>query len=156
VGLQKHAPFLSCCKLWYGTNRICYDFVLRETWHPEISFSKMLKSKVPQWLWIPTKAIWHDIQIQNLSHATCLSIELCQIVVTRVEILIMHPWSRHTYTHKKTANSYTESYAQHAFSVHQNNTPFTLSWYLSLIVSYAKKKVMGYVKKREKNPCQGT
>ena len=65
-GLQMHAPFLSCCELWYGTNRICYDFVLRETWHPEILFSKMLKFKVPQWLRIPTKAIWHDIQIQTL------------------------------------------------------------------------------------------
>ena len=60
VGLQMHAPSPNCCELWYGTNRICYDFVLRETWHPEISFSKMLKSKVPQWIWIPTKAIWHD------------------------------------------------------------------------------------------------
>ena len=42
-GLQMHAPFLRCCELWYGTNRIYYDFVLRETWHPEISFSKTLK-----------------------------------------------------------------------------------------------------------------
>ena len=57
-----HAPFLSCCELWYGTNRICYDFVLREAWHPDILLTKMLKSKVSQWLWIPTKAIWHDIQ----------------------------------------------------------------------------------------------
>ena len=60
-GLQMLAPFLSCCKLWYGINRIYYDFVLRETWHPEILLSKMLKSKVPQWLWLSTKAIWHDI-----------------------------------------------------------------------------------------------
>ena len=64
--MQMHAPFLSCCELWYGTNRICYDFVLRETRHPEFSISKMLQFKVPQWLWIPTKAIWHDIQIKTL------------------------------------------------------------------------------------------
>ena len=49
-GLQMHALFLSCCELWYGTNRICYDFVLRKTRHPKFSISKMLKSKVPQWL----------------------------------------------------------------------------------------------------------
>ena len=66
VGLQMHAPFLSCCVLWYGTNKICYDFVLRETWHLEILLSKMLKFNLPQWLWIPSKAIWHDIQIQTL------------------------------------------------------------------------------------------
>ena len=53
-----HAPFLSCCELWYGTNRICYDFILRKTRHLEFSISKTLKFKVPQWLWIPTKAIW--------------------------------------------------------------------------------------------------
>ena len=64
--LQMHAPFLSCCELWYGTNRIYYDFILRETWHPEILLSKMLKFNIPQWLWIPSKAIWHDIQIQTL------------------------------------------------------------------------------------------
>ena len=44
-GLQIHAPFLSCCELWYGTNRIYYDFVLRETWHSKILLSKMLKFK---------------------------------------------------------------------------------------------------------------
>ena len=45
VGLQKLAPFLSCCELWYDTNRICYDFILREAWHQEILLSKMLKFK---------------------------------------------------------------------------------------------------------------
>jgi hypothetical protein len=39
-GLQMHDPFLSCCETWYGINRFCYDFVLRETWHPEFSFQK--------------------------------------------------------------------------------------------------------------------
>ena len=65
-GLQKHASFLSCCKLWYGTNRIWYNFVLIETGHAEFSILKMLKFKVPQWLWISTKAIWHDIHVETL------------------------------------------------------------------------------------------
>ena len=44
-GMQMHDPFLSYCKMWYGANRICYDFVLRETRHLEFSFQKKLKIK---------------------------------------------------------------------------------------------------------------
>ena len=153
------APFLSCCELWYGTNRICYDFVLRETWHPEILLSKMLKSKLLQWLWIPTNAIWHDIQIQNLSHML--------LVWSLSFVKLLWPLLRFSScTHDQDTRIPTNKLLtltlrvmqKHIFFVHQIITPFIYHVSFSQKFSYAKKNSMGYAKKRErkekKYPCQ--
>ena len=123
-GLQMHAPFLSCCEIWYDTNRIYYDFVLRETWHPKILLSKMLKSKVSQWLWIPTKAIWHDLH-SNLSHML--------LVITLSFVKLLWPLLRFSScTHDQDTRTSTNKMLtltlrvtqKHAFSIHQIISPF--------------------------------
>ena len=108
-------PFLGCCKIWYGTNRICYDFVRRETWHPEFSFQKLKSKKFLNDYEIPTKAIWHDYSHTNLSsYATCLIIELCQNFYDLSRDYSHAPMIK-THVHPQIiADSYTESHAQHA------------------------------------------
>jgi len=55
----------------------------------------------------------------------------------------------------KTTDSYTKSCAQHAlFRLPNNYSIHVIMMSLSSKVSYAKKKDMGYAKKRE-NPCRG-
>ena len=116
VGLQMHAPFLSCCNLWYGTNRICYDFVLRETWHPEISFSKMLKFKSFSMVMNTYQGHMTWYPNSNLSHML--------LVITLSFVKLVWPLLRFSScTHdqdtrtptNKIADFYTESYAKTCF-----------------------------------------
>ena len=138
-GLQKHAPFLSCCEIWYGTNRICYDFVLRETRHPEFSIFKMLKFKVPQWLWIPTKAIWHNSN-SNPSHMLLVwALSFVKLLWPLLRFLsCAHDQDTRTPTNKMLTLTLRVT-QKHAFSIHQNNTPFILSCISLSKISYAKK-----------------
>ena len=146
-----HAPFLSCCELWYGTNRIYYDFVLRKTWYPEILLSKMQKSKVPQWLWIPTKAIWHDIQNQNLSRM--LLVWALNFVKLLWPLLRFSSCTHDQDTRaptNKIADSYTESYAQTCFFRPLNNYSIQFIICPSQKIHMPKRIVWAMLKKEKK------
>jgi hypothetical protein len=58
--------YLSSCLTWYREIDIAMTLFQRNTYHLEISISK-LQIKSFSMIKIPTKAIWH-IHIQNLSH----------------------------------------------------------------------------------------
>ena len=111
---------------------------------------KMLKLKVPQSFIFPTKAIWHVPQIQNLGHMLLvIMLSFVKLFVTLIEILVMHPWSRFTYTHKYNADSYNESCAKNAFPIHQNKYSIHLTSFVLSKVFICQKEVWGYVKKWE-------
>jgi hypothetical protein len=136
-----HAPFLSCCELCYGTNRICYDFVLGETWHPKILFSKkMLNSKVPKWSWIPTKAIWHDNQNSNLSHMLLIwSSSFVKLLWPMFRFLsCIHDQDTRPPTNKLLTLTLTVM-QKHAFFYPPNNYSIHLSCVSLSKILYAKK-----------------
>jgi len=146
-----HDPCLSCCELWYGTNRICYDFVLRETWHPAILLSKMLKIKSSSMIMNTYQGHMTWFKIQNLSHML--------LVWTLSFIKLLWPSLRFSScTHdqdtrtliNKTVDSYTESYAKTCFFRPPNNYYIHLSCVSLSKISYAKNNSMGYAKKRER------
>ena len=89
---RRPSPHPASSGIWHGATEICYKFVLRKTWHPKFYFFKMLKLKVPRWFILPTKTIWHVLQIQNLSHTLLvIMLSFVKLFVTLIEILVMHP-----------------------------------------------------------------
>ena len=126
-GMQMHAPFLSCCEIWYGTNRICYDFVLRETWHLEVSFSK--NAKIQKFLndyeYLPRP--YDMIYIQNLSHMLLVwALSFIKLLGTVLRFsLSTHDQDTRTPTNKLL--TLTLRVTQKCLSVHQIITPFILS-----------------------------
>ena len=128
---------------------------------------KMLKSKVPQWFWIPTKAIWHDIQIQNPSHM--LLVWALNFVKLLRPVLRFSSCSHDQDTRTPTNNLLTLTLRvtqKHAFSVHQIITPFIYHVSLSQKFHVPKRIVWAMLKKEKekknihakrhdrKNACQ--
>ena len=72
----------------------CYDLLLRDAWYPEYFFSKIQKKSSS--VICNSHPEPYELQVwKNLStYATCLLIELCQIVVTLWENQFIRPWSR--------------------------------------------------------------
>ena len=122
------APFLSCCPLWYGTNRIYYDFVLRETWHPKILFSKMLKFKSSSMImntyeghvtWYSNSNLCHMLLVWALSFVKLL------LPLLRFSSCT-HDQDTRTPTNKLLTLTLRVT-QKHAFLVHQNNYSIHLS-----------------------------
>jgi len=141
-GLQMHAYFLSCCKLWYGTNRICYDFVLRETWHPEFYFQNAKKNE---------KFLNDSISYQG--HMTHIQIQknLCHmlLVFTLSFVILLWPLLRFlSCTHDQDSRTPINKMLtltlrvtqKHAFPFTKINTPFIWHEYLSQKFLCAKRK----------------
>jgi hypothetical protein len=128
-----HDPFLSCYKLWYGTNRIYYDFVLRATWYPEIFFLKNAKIKSLSMIMNTHQGHMTWYSNSNLSHM--LLVWALNFVKLLWPVLrfssCTHDQDTHTPINKMLTLTLRVTHNMH-FSVHQNNTPFTLSWFLSL------------------------
>ena len=129
-------------------NRICYDFVLRETWHPEFSFKKMLKSKVPQWSWIPTMAICLDSNT-NLSHML--------LIFTLSFVKLLWPLLRFSScTHDQDLRTPTNKMLTLTLKVTQKHvvrlpkikTPFICHESFSPKFFICRKEVWGYAKKK--------
>ena len=124
-GLQMHAPFLSCCELWYGTNRICYDFVLRETWHPEISFSKKLKFKSSSMVMNTYQGHMTWYSNLNLSHMLLVwSLSFVKLLWPLLRFSsCIHDQDTRTPTNK-LLNLTLRVTHKYTFSIHQIITPF--------------------------------
>ena len=144
-GLQMHAPFLSCCEIRYGTNRIYNDFVLRGTWHPEILFLKMLKFKSSSMIMNTYQGHMTWYSNSNLSHML--------LVWALSFVKLLWPLLRFSScTHDQDSRTHTNKLLtltlrvtqKHDFSIHQINYSIHLSWVsLTLKVSYAKNEKYG-------------
>ena len=110
----------------------------------------MLKFKVPQWLWIPTKAIW-QYSNSNLSHML--------LVITLRFVKLLWPLLRFSScTHDQDTRTPTNKMLtltlrvtqKHAFFVHQIITPFIYHVSLSQKFHVPKRIVWAMLKKRKR------
>ena len=108
---------------------------------------KILKLKVPQWLWIPTTAIWLD-SIQNLSHML--------LIFTLSFVKLLWPLLRFSpCTHDQDSRTPTNKMLtltlrvtqKHVIFCPPNKNSIHLSWVLLSKVFICQKKVWGYAKK---------
>ena len=151
-----HHPFLSCCKLWYGTNGICYDFVQRETWHLEFYFQKNAKMKSSSMIAFPTKAIWHYTKYKTL--VICCLVSHWALSNYLWPLLrfssCTHDQDSHTPTNKMLTLTRRVT-TKTCFSIHQINTP--LIFFMSLSKKFiCQKKVWAMLKNKKKErqyPC---
>ena len=95
----------------------------------------------------PTKAIWWDILKTIYTYATCLCIELCQIVETLGRILFMLSWSRFTCTPYTPLLCFFEKLALYHPLIPQNKCS-TICVGLSLSSFFKKKREAWAIEKK--------
>jgi hypothetical protein len=133
VGLQMHDPFLSCCKLWYGTNRICYDFYFKNA---KIRSSSMITNTYQGHMaWYSNSNLSHMLLVWALSFVKLLWPMLRFSSCT-------HDHDTRTPTNKLLTLTLRVTHNMDS-SVHHIITPFTLSWYLSLKSFICQKESYG-------------
>ena len=101
---------------------------------------KMLKSKVPQWLWIPTTAIWHHSNA-NLSHMLLIfTLSIVKLVWPLLRFSsCTHDQDSRTPTNKMLTLTPTVT-QKHVFHPPKIKTPFICHESFSPKFSYAKNK----------------
>ena len=144
--------FSKLLQVWYGTNRICYDFVLRETWNPEIFTFKNAKIQKfhNDYEYLPRP--YDMIYIQNLSHRL--------LVITLSFVKLLWPLLRFSscthdqYTRtptNKIADSYTKKILHSLYHVSLSQKNFMCQRIVWAMLKKEGKNI--HAKRLERKKC---
>ena len=145
-----HAPFLSCCQLWYGTNGITMT-LFQETLDIRRFHFKNAKIKSSSMITNTYQGHMTWFKIQYLSHMLLVwALSFVKLLWPMLRFSsCTHDQDTHTPTNKLLTLTLKVT-QKHAFSVHQIITPFVYHVSLSQKFHVPKRIVWAMLKKEEK------